>query len=103
VSEVGPAPTPYEKFISLESEEKVAALRQYYSHGTLIPLNQKEFNTVLRKFNAYALKRSREEEDDERPVTRSQKAKTSSKKPRKASKKHRKAQVEEADVLEDDV
>jgi hypothetical protein len=90
VSEVGPAPTPYEKFITLESDEKVAALRRFYSHGTLIPLNQKEFNAVLRKFNAHALKRSREQEEEEaeeRPVTRAQKAaKSSSKKSRKPKK-----------------
>jgi hypothetical protein len=103
VSEVGPAPTPYEKFITLESEEKVAALRRFYSHGTLIPLNQKEFNAVLRKFNAQALKRSREEEDEEeRPVTRSQKAaKSSSRKPRK-TKKQKKAQPDDVVVEEDD-
>ncbi len=93
VSEVGPAPTPYEKFIQFESEEKHAALRDFYP-GTLVALNAKEFNTLLRKFNAHSVKRARESQDEvERPVTRSQKGK---------SKKTRKSKKQKKDVVEDE-
>ena len=99
VSEVGPAQTSYEKFIQLESEDKHAALRDFYP-GVLCALNEKEFKTLLRKFNANSVKRAREStQEAERPVTRSQKSKSASKKGRK-SKKPKKGP--EPDVLEDE-
>lgn len=99
VSEVGPAQTSYEKFIQLESEDKHAALRDFYP-GVLCALNEKEFKTLLRKFNASSVKRAREStQEAERPVTRSQKSKSSSKKGRKPKKLKK---GPEPDVLEEE-